>query len=1170
MVFASVGVLGLAACQDDQNQNVPNRVLDRPLDLALACVEVVQCEPEDGCEGVRGAPRTISECGVRQTSSSCENTDTPQLVGFVANSERNEVAMFTECSGRLIDMDRATPGYQFVPVGTLPSSMTTSFDGCRVVTANAGSCDLSILDAPALATYGLGPDGAKEDEPSRFVSNLRPERFDATPDVGWIPVGARVGQVMAVRPELSGSQRVSDEPGIAGTCSPADSGSVYVTFPTCDAVAEVDLLTQRILQSFQFLDNGDGTYDVLDTGQNPICQVDCPTQFDGELPASTSAAPVPKVRPSTLEFVGPVLDPTSNATFPADEAILDNTLFVGGIGADVVFEIRMDDAGVWNPVVNQLELPNAAGVERIRATPAMRFPEQANLSDFQFLYVIAGDGSTRVVSRDFDENRDRVGVECETNPEPFTLDGGLGVSPCLPVTPTPDGTAPADRATTAEGPGIRPRSGGRITDWFFSRVPRVSEGEDVAQIFQGVEGEVTGLGVTSLGAVIGVKFQQYAKLPVSPPDGQDPLGLLQHYLPPHTLDPAQMPRDRLLIDSASAEFANQLNQDNVDGLPLVNNQAPATSIPGDPGPVRFLSPGLRRIDWAYSADNPENDDEFGSDDAPRTRASLLGDVTNQDGLGGEELYVEEPDQDGAALFNEPVPRIAARDYRRWRAGEWELSWDAEIPRTSSATGVLTCADDALGWPNDDGIGDANFENAYCRPSDVGDARLVDASARFCDAGVLPGDKLLIVGCNDDGDCGPGRGCLQATSAGGDSTGVCVSLSSLEDHEDRLREICEEFIEDPCGEALREYEILEATQTELSIGPLERPVTSFVRGRKVDDDYSPDDFSNGIVEEVGQFVCTDTQPDGGCSTHADCNEIIEFDENGNPTEPIESGERAWCIDGSCQRRCNRQFEECLLRQVPGPACFQELVVYNVRVHNQFLLSGPGDDAVFFTDRVLVDQDDPDATCRPATDSDQVSGLLTSRIPLGPTADALGIPECPSDINTIVNPGDPNPCLITTPRGDGTTPFHQMAFGGQTVTAIRFSNPFFTIVIDLVDLTALTREVDNHEDSVWTPEFASFRRSRIPRGYRVRFSTQAGYLAFEENNPGTQSGITSTNLIFPVRVVGRSPNVATDQYRFAFIIDAAGTGTNTGLRGQVLRAAYASQQGGLVDPSFDGVR
>src|SRR5690554_21009 len=149
--------LALAACQDQQQVDIPNRVLDRPTDVALICAQV-ECFDADGdgveedheCETL---PLPLAACDGEIGSCTSDN---PHLIGFVANSERNEIAMFTKCGNRLVDMSPEVPGYNFIPAGILPTDLDASADSCRVMAANVGSCDLTILEAAKLAGVGLG------------------------------------------------------------------------------------------------------------------------------------------------------------------------------------------------------------------------------------------------------------------------------------------------------------------------------------------------------------------------------------------------------------------------------------------------------------------------------------------------------------------------------------------------------------------------------------------------------------------------------------------------------------------------------------------------------------------------------------------------------------------------------------------------------------------------------------------------------------------------------------------------------------------------------------------------------------------------------------------------------------------------------------------------------
>ena len=180
-IVLGLALLAFAGCKQQQDRDIPNRVLDRPTDVALICAQVVcTSEGEGAGETCETQPLPLSDC--TQSPGSCA-ADNPQLIGFVANSERNEIAMFTKCSNRLVDMDISSPGYDFIPAGLLPTELDAGADGCNVVSANVGSCDLTVLDAPGLARYGLGDADElgrtdEVDEPSSLVATVVPRTFD--------------------------------------------------------------------------------------------------------------------------------------------------------------------------------------------------------------------------------------------------------------------------------------------------------------------------------------------------------------------------------------------------------------------------------------------------------------------------------------------------------------------------------------------------------------------------------------------------------------------------------------------------------------------------------------------------------------------------------------------------------------------------------------------------------------------------------------------------------------------------------------------------------------------------------------------------------------------------------------------------------------------------------
>ena len=163
----------------------------------------------------------------------------------------------------------------------------------------------------------------------------------------------------------------------------------------------------------------------------------------------------------------------------------------------------------------------------------------------------------------------------------------------------------------------------------------------------------------------------------------------------------------------------------------------------------------------------------------------------------------------------------------------------------------------------------------------------------------------------------------------------------------------------------------------------------------------------------------------------------------------------------------------------------------------------------------------------------------------------------------SPQDPNPCRIVARRSEGeATLFHQMEYEGEPVSAIRFSTPSISLVLDLVDLLALSSNVDvtDANGQLYTTryptEFRQFNRARIPRNYATTFAATAGYIPISE-----PAIVGNTVMVYPIRIIrGPTPNIA-------YVVDAGGRGGPAGVRGQVIRLIPpAIQQGGFVDVNF----
>lgn len=1138
--LAFVFALGVAGCRDDNRTVVPNRVLDRPTDMALACLQVDS-----------GRVVTGGDCSAGRRPS-CTSDDTPQLVGFVANSERNEIAMWRRCDvNGLVDLDPRAPGYDFVPVGITPSAIAATGDQCRVVTANAGSCDLSALFVPEVGRAALNLEPSMP--PGTAVREVVPRTSAGT------PLAASPADLIAAPSRLSraGDDDDLDDPGGVLGCDVNSPASVYVAFPACQLVAEVSLTTQRILQSRRIVVQPDGSVTLEDTGTTPLCPVECPDVAGG---ANGETVDPDGYFPVTLALAQRE-DGRSNPD-EVDQLVEYDALFVGGTGSDVIVEIpfvkdpdateREDqDVGLWAPPeeTNTLQLEQAFGVQRIRPTPPMTL-ETGDGGDAQFLYIVAGDGSTRVVSREF-SLVDELGTECDTQVEASEAFDAI----CEPLVPG----APAestDRRAFANGPGIRLGSGNTVLDWTFQKVTESpdndsgsSDGPDMGDDMEGDNSAgivpfdragVIGIGVTTNGVIVYVPFDQFAGSTF----GGDPLNVMDTTVRPHMLWP-------ILAPSSNDPAA----------LPRLSDGEPTRSGLVDLRDSQLLAPTLRRIDFAYAAPPGDEDPDDPSDQSKIS--TRLGGIRNADALGAFEPDVEE----NGALYSTAVPRVVARDYGEWPRGDWSFLWEGDIPGASGSTGQVVCK-------RDDGGPYCDVGGVAEETGEIDGLSLVDEGASFCVDGVVAGDKVLILGCTDDGDCGLGQVCLRDPTQTIGPGGICVAQGAVADPDDRRRLLsaCGAYVTDPCGLPRREYLIREAYQTRLTLWPMEIAPDAFVRNREdvpglreVDDgpvpgftvdtcgDPDAGDPTGWCACGAGpedapcelEMTLTCRLPDGRAGTEGVCDRDDDC--------AFEGGDGNYlCIDNLCRRPCIRGVDDnsCFLRSPPpSQACFREFVRYQVRANNSFIVRGPGR-ASFISDRVVADPD----TGRCSIDPD-VSNLLTSRIWLGADEAAIeaAIPACPPGRAT---PLAPNPCRIETNRTDaGTTLFHRMEYFGQPITALRFSNPAISVVLDLTSVLDIARDLPS-SDEFWPQNFVSYRRGRIPFGYREAFrvDTNSGYIPIAGG-----VAVGQQPLVFPVRVMNApEPGVV-------YIVDAGGRGGLTGIRGQVMRVNVAVSEP-TADPDF----
>jgi hypothetical protein len=410
--------LVLAACSDDPVETDPPLNIDRPLDVAFACGRDGAVVPLADCAAASTRPLDTVDDNDTDTS---DDAYTLFFFAFALESETGTLAItrypalrdapaFTDeivngwnSAADPIDVDPLTPRVNGIAVGATPVAVTTDRDACHLVTANAGSCDLSVVDVKGLF--------------AATSTNLSSRV--AVVDAAGQPVLAKAA-AMAAEPSTTPA-------GTALTCPAAPTGLVYVAYPGCHTVAAVRPATGQIEAHIDFA--ADGTATIVRDG-NLACPAEC----------GASAPATPGARPSTLDLL-------------ADPRTVVPRLAIGAEDSNRVTIVDLD-ATFLPTAARQVTLEGDIGIIDVALTPTMAMggsdgvPEAGDDlgGDAQFVYAVATDTTVRVA-----EISQATPVECDTQIDPRYLGNVTDVSQlsCLPV-----GSPSLPRRAGALGPGI--------------------------------------------------------------------------------------------------------------------------------------------------------------------------------------------------------------------------------------------------------------------------------------------------------------------------------------------------------------------------------------------------------------------------------------------------------------------------------------------------------------------------------------------------------------------------------------------------------------------------------------------------------------------------------------------------------------------------------------------
>jgi len=418
----------------------PARNLDRPTDIAFACV---------GLFGDQVSGRPMNECNppLQFDPLLTDPSHPNRSYGFVPNTNRGELSvidMNTNASV-LLDLDSGTPGNTSVPIGDLPEQISVSDDGCRLVTANRGSCNLTLIDPSVLVSSNL-----------RFqLTNVVPPATGPETATVTKPITKGDGMPLQLAPQeilFLPQNTLADTMGnnlcpAGPTVAPATPWRALVTFPSCDMVALIDLPSGQIVDSVTLTataptaDNPTGITPTH-TGASPSClYMDCDA---GTRPPLNGPSGLARPRPGALA----IMPDGSRA-------------YVGLAGAEAIYAVDVSPTTLTPAHAIQLH-EGPLGVDRVRLSvdPYLPAVEPGSFGRFvgegpdrlrQYLYALTRDGTVRVVDVS-PAARLAPEVECDTNVDPSLIPADQRANPCFAVEADPNHLL---RRPSAQGPGIR-------------------------------------------------------------------------------------------------------------------------------------------------------------------------------------------------------------------------------------------------------------------------------------------------------------------------------------------------------------------------------------------------------------------------------------------------------------------------------------------------------------------------------------------------------------------------------------------------------------------------------------------------------------------------------------------------------------------------------------------
>ncbi|HTR51506.1 MAG TPA: hypothetical protein VMJ10_12410 [Kofleriaceae bacterium] len=786
--FLIAACAALAACDDNADVAAGALNLDRPVDVSFACygsLRITNGAPADITQPIEQSAQPLASCDTRSTeivSGGATPVPTGQedlaamggqpvsgvdYYAFILESAPGTVALaqwdstrppnaFTGTDITVLDTDPLVPGKNGISVGVLPIAIATDKVGCFELTANAGSCDMTSLEVnSAIAAAVNGENGQI--------------RVDA------LPVVDGMGNPMKAKPAAMVGEPAGGPIGVE--CPMQPTGLVFVAYPNCHSVAQIDTATGTIVDHIDFA--ADGTVTVNLDGN-----LSCPNECGGE--ATTAGT-----RPVALDLFQDTRVASTYLAIGADNSNLVTIVALDANNKPVVspaplspFQIALEQNPTKNLGITQVALTRQMGMGG--DNPLNYTDASAPGGQSQFVYAVTTDGSVRVASI-----LPGAQFECDTQTDPRYLHDNQNIQQmsCLQVGAA---TTPP-RRPGARGPGIRLVGDNfALSVMVFSGLPEPNDDRAFGPLtLIGDFGVITGSDGGSYVFNINDQFQADFVAQGSDPTWTGPNfhSALAAPIPmdiAHQLRDGTPDRDALAEDASGNPVCTDVGPDpdaasGADAGTRLGVPAGGSSVPSILVPTTYLGankvnelPSIRQV-LCHGSD-------VGAAGAPVSELSFSAPVAMPNPVtGGPPINVREQE----------FP-----DLRGTRSDEtFTLTWQGPLSGDTTTT--------ANNGPAIRTGGLAVDENGL---------HLQDATGPFCNAGVQPYDIVQLRGCDPtlgDAECPENYTCFVHPDSTVADLGACIATSEAA----RLADACREYLI-----SLRRYTVGKATTGELLLLP----------------------------------------------------------------------------------------------------------------------------------------------------------------------------------------------------------------------------------------------------------------------------------------------------------------------------------------------------------------